>query len=354
VAAYVWSRCPRARTGYGVDPDMYRGFFQIDRQPFSMTPDPAFLFLTPKHREALAGLLFAVTSRKGFVVVTGDAGTGKTTLLGRLLRSVPPECAQFSFVLHPTLTPAEFLELAMLDFGLGNIPSSKAQRLMRFQQFLLEAHRAGKAAVLVVDEAHKLSPELLEEIRLLTNFETAEQKLLQIILAGQTELSAVLDRPDLRQLKQRIAVRLRIDALRAEEVAQYMESRWTRAGAKAALPFRVDAIHLIAQASNGIPRVINAICDNALTNAFGDNAVTIDARRIADVLSDLHIPAAGIASAVPQNGTPARISQPLPAVPASAPVVVSEAFTFKSLERYMPGTVPAPKRWSLRWGVSRS
>jgi len=239
-----------------------------------------------------------------------------------------------------------------MDFGMTQIPTSKAQRLMRFQQFLLEAHRAGRAAVLVVDEAHKLSPELLEEIRLLTNCETAEQKLLQIVLAGQTELAALLDRADLRQLHQRIAVRLRIDALQEAEVAQYIESRWARAGAKTALPFTKDAIARIARASKGIPRVINAICDSALTNAFADNATTVDAPDIVTVLSDLHIATAQGVPAV--NGHAAHNGNGLAAAPAARAVAGPEAATFKSFERYMPEPASAPRRWALRLGMSRS
>ena len=152
---------------------MYNAFFELDKAPFSMTPDPAFLFLTAKHREALAGLLLAVAGRKGFLVLTGEAGTGKTTLLSRTLRFISRDRVQFSFIINPTLSPSEFLEMAMIDFGIEDIPASKAQRLVHLQRFLLEGHRAGKTSVLVIDEAHKLTPEVLEEVRLLTNFETS-------------------------------------------------------------------------------------------------------------------------------------------------------------------------------------
>src|SRR5207302_5867178 len=137
---------------------MYHQFFGLNKDPFNMTPDPAFLFLTSAHREALAGLTYSVLSRKGFVVLTGDAGTGKTTLLTRIFQSVPPTRALFSVVLNPILTPAEFLELALLDFGVTNIPASKTQRLNLLQQFLVDSHKKGQVAVLVVDEAHKLPP----------------------------------------------------------------------------------------------------------------------------------------------------------------------------------------------------
>src|SRR5215471_16448953 len=215
---------------------MYEQFFGLRTNPFVMTPDPGFLFLTPAHREALAGLNYAILQRKGFAVLTGEAGTGKTTLLRAVLESVPASKAHFSLLVNPTLSPSEFLEMVLLDFGIAEIPASKAQRLMSLDQFLLQAHRENKGAVLIVDEAHKLPPDVLEEVRLLTNFETARSKLLQIVLAGQSE------RDDLRQLKQRVAVRLAIRPLTAAEVEQYMRHRWMKAGGTSLLLFGADAI----------------------------------------------------------------------------------------------------------------
>lgn len=260
-----------------------------------MTPDPSFLFQTPTHREALAALTYGVLEGKGFIVVTGDAGTGKTTLLSRMLRMIPSSRAVFSLVLNPTLSANEFLESALIDFGIEEIPPTKVRRLLAFQQFLTSAHGAGKICVLVVDEAHKLSGEVLEEIRLLTNFENAERKLLQIILAGQTELRDILNTAELRQLKQRIAVRCELRPLSNTEVAEYMCFRWSRAGGDNEPPFEQAAIKTIATASRGIPRVVNALCDNALTliYATGDSSVTAEhAQQIARDLdlaqSELH------------------------------------------------------------------
>src|SRR5690242_4121621 len=196
---------------------MYNHAFGLRQNPFNLTPDPAFLFLTEQHREALAGLTYSLLQRKGFTVLTGDVGTGKTTLLSRILRFLPSSQLQFSLIVNPTLTPAEFLELALLDFGLTEVPESKAQRLWLLQNLILQGQRQGKVSALIVDEAHKLSPEVLEEIRLLGNFEEAEQKILQILLVGQTELDQVLERPDLRQLKQRIGVRLSLGPLTPEQ-----------------------------------------------------------------------------------------------------------------------------------------
>src|SRR5262245_24219391 len=208
---------------------MYEAHFGLKSNPFGMTPDSGTLFWTVAHREAIAGLTYAVMGRKGFVVLTGPAGTGKTTLLRKLLDSAPV-AMRTSFVYNPTLTPSEFLELALTDFDMPPVFMNKAQRLLRLEQFLLSMYREGKVVVLIIDEAHKLSPELLEEVRLLTNFETAKEKLLQIVLAGQPELNGVLNREDLWQLKQRIAVRLQIRPLSESDIHQYLSFRWIKAG----------------------------------------------------------------------------------------------------------------------------
>ncbi|HKW98504.1 MAG TPA: AAA family ATPase [Bryobacteraceae bacterium] len=268
---------------------MYYQFFGLKKEPFGMTPDPSFLFLTAAHREALAGLTYSILNRKGFVVLTGDAGTGKTTLLTRILQSIPATRAVFSVVLNPTLTPSEFLELALLDFGISDVPDSKAQRLNVLRQFLVEAHQKGQAPVLIVDEAHKLPPDVLEEIRLLSNFEMAESKLLQIVLAGQTELGDLLNREDLRQLKQRVAVRLAIHPLSVSDVEHYIHHRWQKAGAVAPHPFQAEAISHIVRWSRGIPRLVNVLCDNALMLAYGEGLTSVAAMQIAEVAADLDL-----------------------------------------------------------------
>lgn len=267
---------------------MYQQAFGLRKDPFSLTPDPSFLYLTSQHREALVGLTYSILQRKGFVVMTGEAGTGKTTLLARVLQFLPPTKLQFSVILNPTLTPAEFLELALLDFGISAIPTSKAQRLWTLQHLILQGARAGKVSALVVDEAHKLSPEVLEEIRLLGNFEDADQKLLQILLVGQNELNEVLDREDMRQLKQRISVRLSIEPLAATDVDHYIHHRWLRAGGSKA-PFSEAAMQYIAAASRGIPRLINSLCENAVTQALADGARTVEQQHAKTAAEDLHI-----------------------------------------------------------------
>ena len=249
---------------------MYTNFFGLQKLPFNLTPDPAFLFLPPKHREALAGLTYAVLERKGFIVLSGDAGTGKTTLINSVLSRLPSERVESSIMVNPTLSASEFLESVLLDFGIPDVPASKAQRLWKLLEFLARTHQQNRLAVLVIDEAHKLSLEVLEEIRLLGNFENATDKFLQILLLGQTELDDLLNRQDLRQLKQRIALRLYIDRLTPIEVQQYIRFRWSKGGAKDAPPFTADATAGIAQWSQGIPRLINSICDTALLMAYGD------------------------------------------------------------------------------------
>jgi general secretion pathway protein A len=269
---------------------MYEKYFGLNKSPFLMTPDPSALLLTAAHREALAGLSYGALNRKGFVVLTGEAGTGKTTLVRRLLELGAEADARCSVVFNPLLTPAEFLELLLINFGVRNLPASKALRLVKLEQLLNETHAAGKAAVLIVDEAHKLSYEVFEEIRLLTNFETSEQKLLQIVLSGQPELTRVLSHPNLWQLKQRIAVRVHIDPLHPEDVRAFIQHRWTRAGGAMPHPFTEEAISLIALWSQGIPRLVNSLCDNSLMQVIGQNGKTVGADEIAQVIVDLDLP----------------------------------------------------------------
>ena len=207
-------------------------------------------------------------------MLTGVAGVGKTTLLAWVLQKLPSDKVQLSVILNPTLTREEFLEMALLDFGITDVPASKAQRLWKLQNFLVKSREEGKVNVLVVDEAHKLDYELLEEIRLLGNMEYGDEKLIQILLLGQRELDDVLNQLDLWQLKQRISVRLSIGALSIDEVEYYIQHRWSVAGG-ATHPFTPEAIAHIKKWSKGIPRLINSICDNALTLALAEESVSV-------------------------------------------------------------------------------
>lgn len=267
---------------------MFEKFFNLAENPFSMSPDPRFLMATNLHREAMAGLIYGVTERKGFMILTGEAGTGKTTVL-RAVADALPETVQFSYVLNPALTPSELLEHTLIDLNVKNVPKSKAKRMFLLGDLLSERHQKGQVSALIVDEAHKLTPDVLEEIRLLTNFETNTEKMLQIVLVGQPELGEVLQLPDLRQLKQRIALRFKVTPLDSDEVPLYIEHRWTKAGGAGQTPFPPDALEMIKHHSQGIPRLINAICENALVAAFATGSHIVEPSQIEAVAENLDL-----------------------------------------------------------------
>jgi type II secretory pathway predicted ATPase ExeA len=254
---------------------------------------------------------------------------------------VPEKDAQTRVMVNPTLAPAEFLELLLLSFGVRDLPASKAQRLILIEDLLTKAHRAGKATVLIIDEAHKLNFDVLEEIRLLMNFETSEQKLLQIVLAGQPELDDLLNRPELWQLKQRVAIRLQIEPFTREQVGEYLLHRWTRIGGADTLPFDAEAISLISEQSCGIPRLINSICDNALLLAYSNGSHVLNAKHILEVVRDLDLRPAG--DGVRQTRTLGTDVHTKPAEPASAPAHI-EPVEPRRLEVEVTRQVePAPK-----------
>lgn len=293
---------------------MYEEFFGLARSPFLPTPDPHFLFLTASHRRGFADLLRALLRRRGITVLTGEAGTGKTTLLRAALDLISASHGQVSLVFHPTLAPAEFLELALLELGMGPLPSSKARRLMELRQYLYEQYVRGRVVVLVVEEAHQLCPEVLEEIRLLTNLETEAGKLLQILLVAQKELDILLSRPGLERLRQRIACRLTLKPLEANEIAPYLRFRWSKAGAASVLPFTEDAIDCVGTFSRGIPRIINAICDHALSLVFRQGVGGVFPEHIVTAARDLDLcsvnPQEGYEEA--DRGGPIRMPAPGP------------------------------------------
>jgi len=273
---------------------MYERFFQLEKTPFSTVPDPNCVHLMTQHKDAISGLVFGVLDRKGYLVLTGEAGLGKTTALGVMSQLMADANVQSSVIFNPILTAAEFLEMALLNFGFETIPSSKTQRLKIFQDFLIRSDREGKVSALIVDEAHKLSADLLEEVRLLGNFEADDHKLLQIVLVGQNELNDRLDLPELWQLKQRIALRMSLRRLDRESVEGYLQFRWNKAGGKSPSPFTDRAVDGIARWSNGIPRMINAICDNALLIAFSEETLTVDVWHVSEACVELHLPTPGI------------------------------------------------------------
>jgi general secretion pathway protein A len=287
---------------------MYNSFFGLSVSPFGNTPDPNFLFETASCSGALTRLTRAIVDRRGIAVLTGDAGTGKTTVLSRLLGSISVSQLQSSVILNPSMSAAELLEAILIDFGIDPVPESKARRLVLLQQLLIQGDRKGKVSALVVDEAHRLNPELLEEIRLLTNIEVDDRKLLQIILAGQTELDDLLGRWELRQFKQRISLHVRLDYLTSEETNDYIQFRWSRAGGKQPAPFSPVALKIIFAGSNGIPRVINNLCDNALLITFGEKRNTVAATDIRRVMTDMGMAWSEDAFALTAESVPRGVS----------------------------------------------
>jgi len=248
---------------------MYTSFFGLQEKPFAITPDPRYLYLSERHAEALAHLLYGINEAGGFVQLTGEVGTGKTTIIRSLLEQLPSH-ADVALILNPRITPAEFLLTICEELHI-QVPEpgrGSTKTLMDLLgRHLLESHARGRRVVLIVDEAQNLSPQTLEQVRLLTNLETATTKLLQIILIGQPELRALLDQPDLRQLAQRITGRYHLSPLSAEESAGYVKHRMRVAGATAEA-FSRAALREVHRLSGGIPRVINVICDRALLGAF--------------------------------------------------------------------------------------
>jgi general secretion pathway protein A len=269
---------------------MYKSFYKLKRNPFEITPDPLFLFPTIRHNEALASLYYGVTARRGFVVLTGEVGTGKTLILRSLLELLQRRAVAFALIFNPSLSPLEFMRYIARDLGLPVADKGKDELIHGLNAFLLGRHEKGLTSLLVVDEAHHLSAEILEEVRLLTNLETSQQKLLQIVLAGQPELDQKLDSHELRQLKQRIALRCHLDALNADETGAYIRRRLEISGAPAAGEiFPKPTIEAVFRHSRGIPRLVNTICENALLSGYAKNQATINPEIVDGVAQDLRL-----------------------------------------------------------------
>lgn len=285
---------------------MYKAFYNLQRNPFEITPDPSFLFPTARHNEALASLYYGVTSHRGFVVLTGEVGTGKTLILRSLLGLLQRRDVAFALIFNPTLSPLEFIRYIARDFGLPVGDKRKDELIHVLNTFLLQRYERKLTTILVVDEAHLLSSEILEEIRLLTNLETSQQKLLQIVLAGQPELDLKLDSHELRQLKQRIALRCHLDALTLNETREYMNRRLRIAGALPAVQiFSVPAVEAVFRHARGIPRLINTICENALLAGYAQHAPTITSEIIDGVARDLRL---SVVAVDPRSNAGARLS----------------------------------------------
>jgi general secretion pathway protein A len=254
---------------------MYLSHYALAEKPFNATPDPRFLYMSPGHREALAQLLYGVQERKGFIVLTGKVGTGKTTLLHTLCQRLHGQSA-VAFVVNSTLPFDDLLEYILEDFGVAKGGDTRAQRLIALNNFLIERERAGQNTLLIVDEAQNLDASTLEQIRLLSNFETPSSKLLQILLVGQPELKTRLALPELHQLKQRVGLRCAIPPLTLEETRAYIRTRLRIAGGRDLGVFTEAAVDRISAYSGGIPRLINTVCDHCLLFGYADQKRRID------------------------------------------------------------------------------
>jgi general secretion pathway protein A len=271
---------------------MYKPFFRLSRNPFDLTPDPSCFVSTKWHNEALAALYYGVRWHKGFVLVTGEAGTGKTLLLRCLLRLLKEsKDIEYAYVFNGRLSPTEFLHYIVSDLGLPAAGKDKSQLLLDLGQFLLSRGSKKQTTVLIIDEAQLLSEEILEEIRLLSNLETPDDKLLQIVLAGQPELDDKLDSLCLRQLKQRIALRAQLAPLDADETQKYVQKRIEIAGADllGAPIFPAETVAEVYRYSHGLPRLINTICENALIAAYALGAHSVTPEIISDVAREFRL-----------------------------------------------------------------
>ena len=271
---------------------MYKAFYNLQGNPFEITPDPAFLFATKRHNEALAALYYGVRWGKGFVVLTGQVGTGKTLLLRCLLQLLKQnKDVAYAYLFNSRLSPTEFLQYIVSDFGLPAAGKNKGELLFELCNFVVNRGLNKLTTVLIVDEAHHLSPEALEEVRLLTNLETTQHKLLQIVLVGQPELDDKLDSAKLTQLKQRVAIRSHLEPLDSEETKGYIERRLQLAGANshAEALFPPKTIAAVYRHSRGVPRLINTICENALISAYAKQLRMVTPDIIDDVAEDFRL-----------------------------------------------------------------
>jgi general secretion pathway protein A len=272
---------------------MYNAYFGFKEDPFSLSPDPDFLFRSTVHEEALANLIYGVQSRKGFIVLTGEVGTGKTTLLECLREFLQQQFLEFAYIFNTRITTDQFFEMIAYDLDLHCNKNSKTEVLFALNHMLIQQANDGRTAVLIIDEAHSLEWEVLEEIRLLGNLENRRGKLLQIVLAGQPELDRKLDAPNLRQLKQRIVLRCSLHPFREEETSAYVNSRFDRAGMPNQTVFPPGLIAEIHRRSHGIPRIINLICDNLLLTTFAMEARISTPEMLDEVSDDLRLEWAG-------------------------------------------------------------
>lgn len=269
---------------------MYENFFGLRERPFDLTPNPRFIYLSGSHLEALSVVHYGIVGRKGITLVVGEAGTGKTTVIRTALEAIAQPTARCVYLSNPTLSRAEFYEFLAASFGLTvEAGGSKARFLLEFERLLIQRNKVKDLTALIIDEAQSLSLDLMEEVRLLANLETLTDKLLPVVMAGQPELAEMLDRPELRQLKQRVALRADLSPLGARQVAAYVAGRIRKAGGDPLTVFTKEAIVLIHRVSGGIPRTISVVCDNAMLAAFALGVKPIGPELIEEVSRDFRL-----------------------------------------------------------------
>jgi type II secretory pathway predicted ATPase ExeA len=268
---------------------MYKAFYGLKENPFNVNPDPRFLYLTKQIEEALTGLMYGIQTRKGFITLTGEVGTGKTTLVNRLLDWLHHRRARTAFLFNSRMNSNQLFDFILAEFEIACDSKSKSQQLLKLNHWLLERYRAGETVVLIIDEAQNLTYPVLEEIRLLTNLETSTEKLLQIVLSGQPELEEKLKLPQLRQLRQRIMLRCRTTPLTPEQTQEYISERLRIAGASGAPIFSAKAVETIHLYSLGIPRVINLLCEHSLVNGFVDQQRPIEPKIVEEVAHEFQL-----------------------------------------------------------------
>ena len=299
---------------------MYQGFYNLKAYPFRLSPDPAFMCMTAQHQEALSGLIYSVCTQAGLTILVGEAGTGKTTLLYSLLGLLEKRRFVTALCTNPTLTREEFYDQLMMQFGVNCQSTLKSRQLLALQENLLRNRADGRPSLLIVDEAQRLPTELLEEIRLLLNLETPREKLLQIIVSGQPELSEILGRPELRQLKQRVSTICKLRALSLDELKEYLHHRLTQAGLPSQTLFPEESIKVIYDYTQGIPRLVNSLCNGALQTGFGMQSQNITVSIIEEAAGDLELRRSlQEALPIPKNGTAPTASE-IPASPRLATV----------------------------------
>jgi general secretion pathway protein A len=268
---------------------MYKSFFGLKDNPFNVNPDPRFLYFTKEIEEALAGLKYGVQNRKGFITLTGEVGTGKTTLVNRLLDWLHSQRVRTAFLFNSRINSSQLFDFILSEFGIACDSRIKSHQLMKLNSWLLDRFRAGETTVLIVDEAQNLTYPVLEEIRLLTNLETSTEKLLQIVLSGQPELEEKLKLPQLRQLRQRIMLRCKTTPLSKEQTQAYIQERLRIAGAGSDPIFSPEAIEAVHVYSAGIPRVVNLLCEHSLINGYVEQQRPIGQKTVEDVAHEFQL-----------------------------------------------------------------